>query len=643
MRHLTILYVIILTFVTGVGMAQIDLEKYPANPVLNLGDDGSWDEVHVSHPCVLFDGSMYHLWYVGDNGSQRDIGYARSDNGVSWEKYPGNPVLNDGLGDVWDGDFVSQPCVLHNGTQYRMWYAGYDGTNMRIGYATSDDGIVWNKHDSNPVLNLGTSGSWDAMGVSSPTVVLENDNLRMWYTGYDGGKMVIGLSYRLGDCVIVPQTELIAHAHANPATCEATSPDGAEVTLDGSQSIGSDGTPITDPNAYEWDLNNDGDFSDATGLSVTHVYPLGEHTAALRVTDSGESSMDTVHIKVEDTRPPLVKLLSPYGGEVYQGGGAVTIRWEPATDVVSLQNNAIALYYNSDGGDWQLITQDEANDGLYEWTASTLDSDNVKVKIEATDATGNVGNDTSAASFTLDSQLPVVELTSPSGGEVMLGGSVFPITWQPATDNFSLTDAPIRLSYSTDGTTWELIAEGERNDGQFDWNVPALDNDDLLVRVEAVDRAGNVGEDISDNPFSVDSTAPMVVLTSPIGEYISDAEFTIDSDAPVSSLTIIQPSKEQTQHLRGGSAYTILWALPQDNFSLADVALSYSADGGNDWNSIAQVMDAGSIYGRYNWDVPTEDSEQVVIRIEATDVSGNRAEDTSSYRHSRSGEHGYLI
>ncbi len=139
---------------------QMAWEKYPANPVFDLGDNGNWDELHVSHPSVLFDGNRYHLWYVGDNGSQLDIGYARSKDGVAWKKYPGNPVLDDGLGDVWDGDFVSQPCVLHDGNQYRMWYAGYDGSNLRIGYATSNDGLHWDKHASNPVLDLGGSGSW---------------------------------------------------------------------------------------------------------------------------------------------------------------------------------------------------------------------------------------------------------------------------------------------------------------------------------------------------------------------------------------------------------------------------------------------------------------------------------------------------
>ena len=196
MRHLitlsTIIVITILTLVVDVGVAQINWEKYPDNPVIDLGDDGSWDDVHISHLSVLFDGNKYHLWYAGNNGSLRSIGYARSANGVGWEKYPGNPVLSDGLGDVWDGEFVTQPSVLHDGIKFHMWYAGYDGTNMRIGYATSADYVNWTKNIANPVLDLGESGSWDSARVSNPFVLYDGTQYCMWYAGYDNTNMRIG-------------------------------------------------------------------------------------------------------------------------------------------------------------------------------------------------------------------------------------------------------------------------------------------------------------------------------------------------------------------------------------------------------------------------------------------------------------------
>ena len=38
------------------GMAQIVWEKSAANPALDLGAEGEWDDRHVSSPSVVFDG-----------------------------------------------------------------------------------------------------------------------------------------------------------------------------------------------------------------------------------------------------------------------------------------------------------------------------------------------------------------------------------------------------------------------------------------------------------------------------------------------------------------------------------------------------------------------------------------------------------
>ncbi|MBU1752430.1 T9SS type A sorting domain-containing protein [bacterium] len=159
--------------------SQVEWVKYPAN--LNLGTD-------TSHPSVLFNGDKYHAWYVTDNG----INYAKSTDGVVWEEYPSNPVLTDGSDGEWDRDFVSQPSVVYDGALYRMWFTGYDGSNMKIGYATSTDGVDWHKHTINSVLDLGINGSWDDAGVSGPSVLYFDGLYRMWFTGYDGSNMRIG-------------------------------------------------------------------------------------------------------------------------------------------------------------------------------------------------------------------------------------------------------------------------------------------------------------------------------------------------------------------------------------------------------------------------------------------------------------------
>jgi len=162
-----------------------------AGPVLDVGAEGSWDSEGVSSPSVLYDGKRYHMWYAGYDGEHLRIGYATSLDGISWTKEAG-PVLDVGAEGSWDGEGVSSPNVLYEGGRYHMWYAGYDGEHFQIGYATSEDGVNWTKYAGNPVLEVGVEGSWDGEGVSSPNVLYDGKRYHMWYAGYDGVHKQIG-------------------------------------------------------------------------------------------------------------------------------------------------------------------------------------------------------------------------------------------------------------------------------------------------------------------------------------------------------------------------------------------------------------------------------------------------------------------
>jgi len=94
---------------------------------------------------------------------------------TEWTKYSENPVLDVGADGEWDDTYVAGPSVILNNGVYQMWYKAHDGSNGRIGYATSDDAITWTKHPNNPVLDIGVDGEWDNAGVGNPTVILDND------------------------------------------------------------------------------------------------------------------------------------------------------------------------------------------------------------------------------------------------------------------------------------------------------------------------------------------------------------------------------------------------------------------------------------------------------------------------------------
>lgn len=168
-----------------------------SDPVLE-GESNSWDAQGVVQPAVYYDGSTYHMWYHGfENPSLYapcGIGYAISSDGINWTRESiDEPVMFPGpYGSFYDTWNISN-CVLYRLNdlgeyEYHLWFSGWDGIQtpfrLKIGYATSPDGIDWTvENDDYCVLDLGQFGDWDSRAVRMAAVQYFNDTLRMWYGG----------------------------------------------------------------------------------------------------------------------------------------------------------------------------------------------------------------------------------------------------------------------------------------------------------------------------------------------------------------------------------------------------------------------------------------------------------------------------
>ena len=158
--------------------------KNASNPVLSPGATGEWDTAEAGGPHILYDGTTYKMWYTGKNASGVSaVGYATSTDGIEWTKYANNPIIE--ISQAWEGNDLYDPVVIFDGTSYKMWYQSF-GTIPAIGYATSDDGITWIKHENNPVFEP-TAGQWDFSGVAYPNVIFEDELYHLWYTGMGPG------------------------------------------------------------------------------------------------------------------------------------------------------------------------------------------------------------------------------------------------------------------------------------------------------------------------------------------------------------------------------------------------------------------------------------------------------------------------
>ncbi len=153
---------------------------YPGNPVLTPSQ--AWDSGWVATPDVLYDGGIYKMWYQGCVQTC-SIGYAVSTDGITWTPYAGNPVVAANASS-WD-TYVYFPQVIHDSSGYRMWYAANGPLGIRVGYATSSDGVHWTKYGNAPIFN-GT-GSWDQVAVVSPTVAQVGSSYVMIFAGTSGG------------------------------------------------------------------------------------------------------------------------------------------------------------------------------------------------------------------------------------------------------------------------------------------------------------------------------------------------------------------------------------------------------------------------------------------------------------------------
>ncbi|MGA2625200.1 MAG: LamG-like jellyroll fold domain-containing protein [Bacteroidota bacterium] len=145
---------------------------YPQNPVLTHGSGAAFDR-RLQTPSVIYDGTQYKMYYTGANANDDtiQIGLATSPDGIAWTKYSGNPVVTVGEPGSWDSPVVAFCDVHFDGFQYVMWYSGNTGANTRIGRATSRDGIHWVKDPQNPVFTENASGGFDSYTVVAPRVV----------------------------------------------------------------------------------------------------------------------------------------------------------------------------------------------------------------------------------------------------------------------------------------------------------------------------------------------------------------------------------------------------------------------------------------------------------------------------------------
>ncbi len=112
-------------------------ESVSEAPLL-AGRPGEWDARIRERGWILREGGEWKLWYTGYDPDRQPVrmslGYATSRDGVSWERVGGGPLVSD----YWVEDMM---VVRHEGRYYMF----SEGLNDQAQLMTSADGVTWHR------------------------------------------------------------------------------------------------------------------------------------------------------------------------------------------------------------------------------------------------------------------------------------------------------------------------------------------------------------------------------------------------------------------------------------------------------------------------------------------------------------------
>lgn len=523
--------------------------KYASNPVLSRGSSGAWDDDRVGGPSVIFENGLYKMWYAGYDSSVWKIGYATSPLGNTWTRYGSNPVLTGSSGE-WDASGVFDPWVIKIGQTYHMWYVGYTGDSGDfIGHATSTDGTTWTKDDANPGLGPDPENGWEQYYVQNPCVLWENGQFVMYY---NGAYQLLG-KQRVG---------------------RAFSHDGSTWTRDGDN-------PIFDwGNSTDWNDNGVKLGSVLVEGGFHHVYYQGHSGTNWQI---GYGTIGTT--KATYTTP----ILDASDHWPVEWG---RLSWDADLPLGTYLKFQVAT--NKGGTIWEFNGPDGSGDTYF--TASDLGMHlfqsgkfiRVRAYFETDDMTEFMPllrSITVTFSQRTGPSPPLVTVTSPNGGEDWMKTKTYPITW---TSQGNLFSTSLSIDYSTDnGTTWTSITSGTADKGTYKWTVPNSETSGALIKVTITDIDGARSFDISDATFAIDPPAPKA------GEFL----FPANGDVMSPGTTMLSWNVEDP------------WGLAE-----APLTLGLTTDGGLTWTTVAERMPFSD---GIQWEVPVmvASSDQCRLRL----------------------------
>lgn len=210
----------------------------------------------------------------------------------------------------------------------------------------------------------------------------------------------------------------------------------------------------------------------------------------------------------------------------------------------------------------------------------------------ANDVAGNTSQGSNIISVVYDSLPPLAAFSAPNSGSIFESGELISLNWS-ALDPNGLDN--VSLAYSLDnGLSWSSISDTP-NSGVYGWTAPFANSSQVLVRVIAADKAGNLSQAFA-------------------------GPFFIDSDLALPTVTIVPDSAYANAVLQSGESVSFNYTSAGDFLVAQSAQIELTLDGGVTWQLFASNQ---NLNGSVNYLVPSGiDASAVFFRVKIENQRG---------------------
>jgi len=368
-------------------------------------------------------------------------------------------------------------------------------------------------------------------GAAQPVYLTMGPDGDLWYVNLGGSLRRI--VYAGGGEVNRPPT-----AAVSAAPTEGAAP--LTVRFDGGGSSDPDsGDAIA---SYDWDLDGDGSYGDASGPTPSHTYQQpGTYAAALRVTDGhgAQSTPATVRITAGNTSP-TVRITAPAAGTLWQPGDPITFAGsaddaQDGTLPASSLSWTITLQHCADVGGChahQMLSLTGVAGGSFPAPDHQYPS-YIELQLTATDS----GGLRDSATLRLDPRTVDLTFTSdPPGLSLTVGSSsqVTPFTRRVIVGSSNSVSAATPQTLA--GTDYEFAS----------WSDGGAASHDLTAPETATTYTARYRQpDPPPSPTTTTTTTPAPVPAATVSATVGVPSIPVGTNAPVSG-TVTPPSPGET-------------------------------------------------------------------------------------------------